>query len=76
MAANSVRVNMVAATSSGVTTDGAIALGFYATGNSSVGVVPLSSVGALNLPALPVGVYPPQAYTVTSGTLYIVEVLP
>ena len=74
---NNVRVVTTAATTSGSTTTGAIAIGFKSgSGSSTVAGVPLSGTDAINFTPLVVGRYPAIAYTVTSGTLYVVEVLP
>lgn len=74
---NEVRVITSAPTSSGSVTAGAIQVGFRVSsgGAAAIGSVPITDATPINLESLALGgTYPAIAYTVSSGTLYIVEV--
>lgn len=74
---NDVRVISTSATASGSTTAGALSVGFkVGSGSHLINGTPISGSDAINFPALPDSTYPAITYTVTSGTLYIIEVLP
>lgn len=78
MSSNLVRVNTIAATSSGSTSVGAIALGFSLSGGTATvaNIALHSSHAVINFPVLERGRYPAISYTVSGGgTLNIVEVI-
>jgi hypothetical protein len=74
---NKVRVLTSAPTISGTVAAGAIELGFRVSSDGAATVldIPITDGASLNLNAIALGaVYPAITYTISSGTLYIVEV--
>lgn len=74
---NSVRLVISAVTESGSVRPGALYAGFRigGSGTAAVGAVPVTSLQPFNTPALPQGVFFDSIpYTISGGTLYIIEV--